>query len=51
MAGKQQIAERNRVKVNGKVTFTKFPGSDYPAISAVNAEKTSPPKIQFLIPR
>ena len=39
------------VKVNGKVTFTKFDGSDYPAISAANVEKTSPPKNQFLIPR
>ncbi len=39
------------VKVNGKVTFTKFDGSDYPAISAVNVEKTSPPKNRFLIPR
>jgi putative membrane protein len=39
------------VKVNGKVTFTKFDGSDYPAISAAKVEKTSPPKDRFLIPR
>jgi uncharacterized repeat protein (TIGR03943 family) len=39
------------VKVNGKVTFTKFDESDYPAISAVNVEKTSPPKNQFLFPK
>ena len=26
------------------MTFTKFDGSDYPAISAANVEKTSPPK-------
>ena len=39
------------VKVNGKVTFTKFDESDYPAISAAKVEKTSPPKNQFLFPR
>lgn len=39
------------VKVNGKVTFTKFDENDYPAISAVNVEKTSPPKNQFLFPK
>ncbi len=39
------------VKVNGKVTFTKFDGSDYPAISAAKVEKTSPPKNGFLIPQ
>ena len=39
------------VTVKGKVTFTKFDGSDYPAISAAKVEKTSPPKIQFLFPK
>jgi putative membrane protein len=39
------------VKVHGKVTFTTFEGSDYPAISAVSVEKTRPPKNRFLIPK
>ena len=39
------------VKVHGKVTFTTFEGSDYPAISADNVEKTNPPKNPFLLPQ
>ena len=38
------------VKVHGKVTFTTFEGSDYPAIAADGVEKTNPPKNPFLIP-
>ncbi len=39
------------VTVHGKVTMTTFEGGDYPAISAVEVEKTNPPKNQFLIPQ
>ncbi len=49
--GSSKLKKGTWVTVHGKVTFTKFDGSDYPAVSAAKVEKTSPPKNRFLIPQ